>query len=111
VLSLSDRLNPWEVIERRLDAAGAADLVLALYNPASRTRTTQLAKARGVLLRHRSPETPVVVARDVGGQEESVLVTTLEELDPSAVDMRCLLIVGSSRTRVAGGQVWTPRTY
>jgi precorrin-2 C20-methyltransferase / precorrin-3B C17-methyltransferase len=111
VLSLSDRLKPWEVIERRLVAAGAADLVLALYNPASRSRTTQLAKARDVLLRHRSPETPVVVARDVGGQEESVLVTTLGELDPSTVDMRCLLIVGSSRTRVTGGQVWTPRTY
>jgi precorrin-2 C20-methyltransferase/precorrin-3B C17-methyltransferase len=116
VLSLSDRLKPWDVIERRLDAAGAADLVLALYNPASRTRTTQLELARKVLLRHRSPETPVVVARDVGGGEESVRVVTLGTLDPSTVDMRCLLIVGSSRTRVteraAGAPiVWTPRHY
>ncbi|MFD2419520.1 precorrin-2 C(20)-methyltransferase [Amycolatopsis pigmentata] len=111
VLSLSDRLKPWEIIERRLDAAGAADLVLAIYNPASRSRTTQLARAREVLLRHRDGETPVVVARDVGGAEESVRVTTLAGLDPSTVDMRCLLIVGSSRTRTGHGAVWTPRTY
>jgi precorrin-2 C20-methyltransferase/precorrin-3B C17-methyltransferase len=116
VLSLSDRLKPWSVIERRLDAAGAADLVLALYNPASRTRTTQLAVAQEVLLRHRSPETPVVIARDVGGAEESVRIVPLGELNSSIVDMRCLLIIGSSQTRVAtqadGSQVvWTPRRY
>jgi precorrin-2 C20-methyltransferase/precorrin-3B C17-methyltransferase len=116
VLSLSDQLKPWPVIERRLDAAGAADLVLALYNPASRTRTTQLALAQEVLLRHRLPETPVVIARDIGGPDESVRVVTLEELDSSFVDMRCLLIVGSSRTRVAARadgslMVWTPRRY
>ncbi|MFE3170165.1 precorrin-2 C(20)-methyltransferase [Amycolatopsis sp. NPDC059090] len=116
VLSLSDRLKPWEIIERRLDAAGAADLVLALYNPASRTRVTQLENAREVLLRHRDPGTPVVVARDVGGPEEDVRVTTLGSLDPAAVDMRCLLIVGSSRTVVEEGPdgrsiVWTPRSY
>ncbi|HVV12920.1 precorrin-2 C(20)-methyltransferase [Amycolatopsis sp.] len=111
VLSLSDRLKPWEIIEKRLDAAGAADLALAIYNPASRTRTTQLAQAREILLRHRDPGTPVVVARDVGGPEESVHVTTLGDLDPATVDMRCLLIVGSSRTQVTNGQVWTPRSY
>jgi precorrin-2 C20-methyltransferase/precorrin-3B C17-methyltransferase len=111
VLSLSDRLKPWEIIEKRLEAAGAADLVLALYNPASRSRTTQLADARAVLLRHRVPSTPVVVARDVGGPEEDIRVTTLGELDPSTVDMRCLLIVGSSKTRVDDGIVWTPRSY
>ncbi|MFD2469943.1 precorrin-2 C(20)-methyltransferase [Amycolatopsis silviterrae] len=116
VLSLSDRLKPWEIIERRLDAAGAADLVLALYNPASRTRVTQLENAREVLLRHRDPATPVVVARDVGGPEEDIRVTTLGGLDPSTVDMRCLLIVGSSRTVVEEGPdgrsiVWTPRSY
>ncbi|MTD52703.1 precorrin-2 C(20)-methyltransferase [Amycolatopsis pithecellobii] len=111
VLSLSDRLKPWEIIEKRLDAAGMADLVIAIYNPASRTRTTQLAQAQEILLRHRAPATPVAVARDVGGPEESVRITTLGELDPSTVDMRCLLIIGSSRTRVTNGQMWTPRTY
>jgi len=115
VLSLSDRLKPWEVIEQRLEAVGAADLVLAVYNPASRSRTTQLAQAREVLLRHRAPDTPVVVARDVGGPEESVRVLTLAHLDPATVDMRCLLIVGSSKTRIAdragSPTVWTPRSY
>ncbi|WP_199430472.1 precorrin-2 C(20)-methyltransferase [Qaidamihabitans albus] len=116
VLSLSDRLKPWEVIERRLAAAAEADLAVAIYNPASRSRTTQLALAREVLLRHREPATPVVIARDIGGAEESVRVDTLGTFDPATVDMRCLLIVGSSRTRVReqpGGSriVWTPRSY
>ncbi|MQA63995.1 MAG: precorrin-2 C(20)-methyltransferase [Actinophytocola sp.] len=115
VLSLSDRLKPWEVIEQRLDAVGAADLALAIYNPASRTRTTQLEQAREVLLRHRDPATPVVIARDVGGPEESVRTSTLGEFEAAEVDMRCLLIIGSSRTRVAdrdgAAMVWTPRRY
>jgi precorrin-2 C20-methyltransferase/precorrin-3B C17-methyltransferase len=111
VLSLSDRLKPWEIIEKRLDAAGAADLVIAIYNPASRSRTVQLERAKEVLLRHRAAGTPVVVARDVGGPEEAVRVTSLGELDVSTVDMRCLVIVGSSRTKVTNGQVWTPRSY
>ena len=116
VLSLSDQLKPWEVIERRLEAAGTADLVLALYNPASRTRRDQLERAILVLRRHRADETPVVVARAVGSKEESITVTTLAELDPAAVDMRTLLIVGSSTTRTLGGgngtrRVYTPRSY
>nr|WP_214324700.1 precorrin-2 C(20)-methyltransferase [Nonomuraea sediminis] len=112
VLSLSDLLKPWEVVADRIAAAARADLVLAIYNPASKSRTWQLAAARDLLLEHRGPETPVVVGRDVGGPEESLTVTTLGELDPARVDMRCLLIVGSSTTRVTGtGQVYTPRRY
>jgi precorrin-2 C20-methyltransferase/precorrin-3B C17-methyltransferase len=117
VLSLSDQLKPWEVVERRLDAAGAADLVLALYNPASRTRREQLARAIEVLRRHRAPDTPVVVARAVGADDETVDVTTLGAVEVDVVDMRTLLIVGSSATRViAGGdgsppRVYTPRRY
>jgi precorrin-2 C20-methyltransferase/precorrin-3B C17-methyltransferase len=116
VLSLSDRRKPWPVIEARLDAAAAADLVLAVYNPASASRRWQVDAARDVLLRHRKPATPVVVARDVGGPAESILVTDLAGLEPSVVDLRCLLIVGSSLTRVTERDgrptvVWTPRTY
>ncbi|MCA2226145.1 precorrin-2 C(20)-methyltransferase [Nonomuraea aurantiaca] len=112
VLSLSDLLKPWDVVADRLTAAAKADLVLALYNPASRSRTWQLAAARDLLLEHRDAATPVVVGRDVGGAQESVTVTTLGELDPAQVDMRCLLIVGSSTTRVtARGVVYTPRRY
>ncbi|MCZ7459091.1 precorrin-2 C(20)-methyltransferase [Streptomyces sp. WMMC940] len=115
-ISLSDRLKPWEVIAERLTVAARADLVLALYNPGSRSRTWQVAKARELLLGHRAPDTPVVVARDVGGPEESVRIVRLGELDPSVVDMRTLLLVGSSQTRTVrrgSGEeiVWTPRTY
>jgi precorrin-2 C20-methyltransferase/precorrin-3B C17-methyltransferase len=110
VMSLSDRLKPWEVVERRLRAVAEADLALAVYNPASRSRTEQIVTARRILLEHRKPDTVVVVGRDVGRDGESLTVTTLGELDPAAVDMRCLLIVGASGTRVTGaGRVWTPR--
>jgi precorrin-2 C20-methyltransferase/precorrin-3B C17-methyltransferase len=117
VISLSDQLKPWEQVERRLDAAGAGDFALALYNPASHTRREQLTRARETLLRHRAADTPVVVARAVGAPEEAVTVTTLGALDLDLVDMRTLLIVGSSTTRVlAGGnggppRVYTPRRY
>lgn len=111
VLSLSDRLKPWAVIERRLAAVAEADLVLAVYNPASRSRTHQVVEAQKVLLEHRSPDTVVVVGRDVGRAEESLAVTTLAELDASTIDMKCLLIVGSTQTRVTpGGGVWTSRS-
>ncbi|MZE78022.1 precorrin-3B C(17)-methyltransferase, partial [Streptomyces sp. SID5475] len=116
VVSLSDRLKPWEVIAGRLRAAAAADLVLALYNPGSRSRVHQVGKARELLLEHRAPHTPVVVARDVGGPEESVRIVRLAELDPDEVDMRTILLVGSTQTRAVtrgdGRQiVWTPRRY
>jgi precorrin-2 C20-methyltransferase/precorrin-3B C17-methyltransferase len=114
VVSLSDLLKPWEIVERRLRAAGEADLVLALYNPASRTRREQLADAVAVLREYRAPSTPVVVARAVGGSAESVTVTTLAALDLDRVDMRTLLIVGSSTTRAVPGpppRVYTPRRY
>ncbi|MFF3751357.1 precorrin-2 C(20)-methyltransferase [Streptomyces sp. NPDC002018] len=120
VVSLSDRLKPWEVIAERLHAAAAADLVLALYNPGSRSRTWQVGKARELLLEHRAPDTPVVVARDVGGAEENVRIVRLADLDPAWVDMRTILLVGSSQTvtvRRADGTglgeeiVWTPRRY
>ncbi len=116
VLSLSDRLKPWPVIAGRLAAAAQADLVIAIYNPASKSRREQLVHARELLLEHRAVDTPVVVGRDVGGPAETVRVTTLAELDPATIDMRCLLIVGSSQTRAvprADGStfVYTPRTY
>jgi precorrin-2 C20-methyltransferase/precorrin-3B C17-methyltransferase len=110
VVSLSDRLKPWPVIEQRLRAIAEADLVLAVYNPASRSRTTQVAEMQKILLESRSADTVVVVGRDVGRAGESLTVTTLAELDAACVDMKCLLIVGASTTqRTRSGQVWTPR--
>ncbi|MFI6761833.1 precorrin-2 C(20)-methyltransferase [Micromonospora sp. NPDC050417] len=116
VLSLSDRLKPWEVITKRLAAAASADLVIAIYNPGSKSRVWQVAAAKELLLEHRSPETPVVLGRDVGGSGERVRVVRLADLDPAEVDMRTLLLVGSSTTQVvsrggAGPVVFTPRRY
>lgn len=110
-VSLSDRLKPWEVIESRLRHIAEADLVLAIYNPRSRSRPDLLARAREVLLQVRPPQTVVVVARDVGRPGEGVQVTTLGELDPEQVDMTCLVIIGAAATQVSGtGRVWTARS-
>jgi precorrin-2 C20-methyltransferase/precorrin-3B C17-methyltransferase len=111
VISLSDRLKPWDVVARRLRSAAESDLVIAIYNPASSARRQQIADARALLLAHRAPETVVVVGRAVGTTEQQITVTTLAELDPDTIDMRCLVIVGSSQTRVANGRVFTPRRY
>lgn len=109
VVSLSDRLKPWHVVEKRLRAIAEADLVLAIYNPASRSRTEQIFTARDVLLEHRKPDTVVIVGRDIGRAEESLTVTTLGDLDPASIDMLCLIIVGAEGTRVSPAGVWTPR--
>ncbi|KWX21993.1 precorrin-2 C(20)-methyltransferase [Mycolicibacterium wolinskyi] len=123
VISLSDRLKPWDVIVERLTAAAKADLVLAIYNPASKTRTWQVGAMRDLLLTYRDPSTPVIIGRSVSGARpgpgESVRVVRLAELDPAEVDMRCLLIIGSSQTQwysdTADGKteerVFTPRNY
>jgi precorrin-2 C20-methyltransferase / precorrin-3B C17-methyltransferase len=111
VISLSDRLKPWSLVEQRLHAVGVADLVLAIYNPASRSRREQVARTRTVLLEYRSPETPVVVGRNVGRDGEELLVTTLADLDPESIDMTCLLIIGSSQTVTTGSGVWTSRSH
>jgi precorrin-3B C17-methyltransferase len=115
-ISLSDVLKPWDVVEARLRAAAGADFVLALYNPISSQRPWQLARALEVVREARDAETPVVLARDVGRAGEAVVVTTLGDADPADVDMRTVLIVGSSTTRRfddPSGRTWvyTPRTY
>ena len=110
VMSLSDRLKPWSVIEKRLRAIAEADLVLAIYNPASRARPDQIKLAREILLEHRRAETVVVVGRDVGRTEESLTVTTLGSLNTDTIDMKSLVLIGASSTRAtASGRVWTPR--
>lgn len=115
MISLSDRLKPWEVVSRRLAAVAAADMAIAIYNPASSQRTWQVAAMRDLLLEHRAPQTPVVIGRDVGGPTETVRVVTLAELDPDEIDMRTLLIVGATTTAVVasehGTRVYTSRRY
>jgi precorrin-3B C17-methyltransferase len=114
-LSLSDNLKPWEMIERRLDAAAGAGFVLALYNPLSRARPWQLGTAFARLRRHLAGSTPVVFGRAVGRADEQVIVTTLAEADAANADMSTLIIVGSAATRVIARDgrapfVYTPRT-
>jgi cobalt-precorrin 5A hydrolase / precorrin-3B C17-methyltransferase len=115
VISLSDILKSWSVIERRIIAAASSDMVIAFYNPASKQRTWQLATARDILLKYRLSDTPVVLARNIGREGESIMVKTLGEFSVSDVDMRTLVLVGSSKTRVVNhvGGVWvyTSREY
>lgn len=115
-ISLSDILKPWEVIEQRIAAAAAADLVMAFYNPISKQRIWQLGRAIEILLQSRDTKTPVILGRNLGRPGQSVRVCTLGEFKPQDADMRTLVIVGSSQTRIIPrkyGDVWvyTPRRY
>ena len=110
-ISLSDLLTPWAAIEARLEASAAGDFVISLYNPRSKGRGWQLGKAREILLRHRAPETPVGVVREAYRPAQSVRLTDLGSLDPRDVDMLTTVIVGSSRTVVRAGRMFTPRGY
>lgn len=114
-ISLSDRLTPLAVIEQRLEAALAGDFVIALFNPAATTRREPLERAMAVLRHARAAATPVVLARAVGRDDETVEVTTLGALDPARIDMLSLVIIGNSESRIvehAGGRfVLTPRGY
>lgn len=114
-VSLSDLLTPRETIESRLASAAAADFVIALYNPVSTTRRETFDRALEILRAHRAPETPVVVARNLGRDGERVEVVPLDRLDPARIDMTTTLIVGSSATRTfrhgTSTRAYTPRGY
>jgi cobalt-precorrin 5A hydrolase/precorrin-3B C17-methyltransferase len=116
VMSLSDNLKPWAIIEKRLDLASQADLALAFYNPISRSRPWQLGRALEIVAQHRTAETPVVLGRDIGRPGQTLRVITLGQLTPDQVDMRTMVLIGSSTTctfpRAEGGLwVYTPRWY
>jgi precorrin-3B C17-methyltransferase len=110
-LSLSDNLKPWELIERRLDAAAGAGFVIALYNPVSRARPWQLGAALERLRRHLPDTTPVVFGRAVGRADERIAVTTLGDAAPANADMATLIIVGSRETRTIARPGGTPLVY
>jgi len=110
-LSLSDNLKPWELIERRLDAAASAGFVIALYNPISRARPWQFGNALARLRQHLPPSTPAIFGRAVGRPDECVEVTTLDAADGKNADMATLVIVGSCETRVIARPGKTPLVY
>ncbi len=115
-ISLSDLMTPWEVIARRITAAAEGDFVVAFYNPVSKRRRQGLVEARRILLEHRAQDTPVLLARSLGRNDESVTPTTLGALSVDDVDMMTLVMVGASGTRTlerdfAAPWVYTPRGY
>ncbi len=115
-ISLSDNLKPWDVIETRLQHAAQADLVMAFYNPISRARPWQLDRALDIVRAHRAADTVVVLGRDIGRPGATLATTTLGALRSDQVDMRTMVIVGSSTTRrfaIGNAREWvyTPRWY
>jgi precorrin-3B C17-methyltransferase len=110
-MSLSDNLKPWQLVERRLDAAASTGFVIALYNPVSRARPWQLGQAIERLRRHLPPSTPVIFGRAVGRPDERVNVTTLDAADAASADMATLVIVGSRETRVIARHGLDPLVY
>ena len=111
IISLSDLMTPWEVIERRIKAAAAADFVTAVYNPKSHGRYWQLYRLQELFLQERSADTPVGYVRQAGRDEQEVKVTTLAQFDPEDVAMFTVILIGYSQSFVADGKFITPRGY
>ena len=111
VISLSDLMTPWSVIERRITAAAKGDFVTAVYNPRSHDRYWQLYRLQELFLQERSATTPVGCVRQAGRPEQSVTVTTLGALHPETVDMFTVIIIGNSQSYIADGHIITPRGY
>ena len=110
-LSLSDLHTPWPVIKRRVRAAAQGDFVLLCYNPRSAKRDWQLGRALELLAEQRPPTTPIGVVRNASRPDQSAILTTLADFDPTVVDMYSLVVIGASQTRIVGGRMVTPRGY
>lgn len=111
IISLSDLLTPYDLIMKRIDSAGAGDLIVCLYNPRSKTRKEHLPEAVKILLKHRSPETPVGIVRNARREDETSIISTLGSMPYDEVDMFSIVIVGNSQTYVSDGKMITPRGY
>ena len=111
LISLSDLMTPWEVIERRIKAAATGDFVTAIYNPKSHGRYWQLYRLQEIFLQQRSADTPVGYVRQAGREEQKIKITTLGVFDPEDVDMFTVILIGNSQSYVADGKMITPRGY
>ena len=111
LISLSDLMTPWDVIERRIKAAAVGDFVTAIYNPKSHGRYWQIYRLQELFLKYRSAETPVGYVRQAGREEQEIKVTTLEKFDPEEVDMFTVVLIGNSQSYLADGKFITPRGY
>lgn len=110
-VSLSDLLTPWEVIEKRLEAAASADFVIAIYNPKSKKRDWQIKRARDIILRHRDPDTPVGIVTAATREDESIVLTKLEDMAECDINMQSTVMVGNSHTYIWNEKMITPRGY
>ncbi|MGK7958384.1 MAG: precorrin-3B C(17)-methyltransferase [Crocosphaera sp.] len=110
-ISLSDLLTPWEVIKKRLEAAAIGDFVTAIYNPRSQTRQTQIIEAQRIFLNHRNPNTPVALVRCAYRQDESIILTNLQEMLTHNIDMLTTVLIGNSSTFFHQDWMITPRGY
>ena len=111
IISLSDLMTPWELIERRIKAAASGDFVTAVYNPKSHGRYWQLYRLVELFLQVRSPETPVGYVRQAGRDDQEIKVTTLAQFDPEDIDMFTVVLIGNSQSYIADGKIITPRGY
>jgi len=110
-ISLSDLLTPWEVIEKRLEAAASADFVIVIYNPKSRARREQINRARDIVLKFRPPQTPAGIVRAASRENERIIITGLKDMPVNEIDMQSTVIIGNSRTFTWNGRMVTPRGY
>lgn len=111
VISLSDLLTPWELIRKRVQMAAEGDFVTALYNPKSRKRTQNIEEVREIMLRYRSPATPVGIVTAASREQQAKVVSTLEDFTKEEINMFSLVIIGNSQTYVREGWMLTPRGY
>ena len=111
IISLSDLMTPWTIIERRICAAAEGDFVTAVYNPKSHGRYWQLYRLQELFLNERSAETPVGYVRQAGREEQSIKITTLGDFDPEEVDMFTVILIGNSQSYISNGKIITPRGY
>ena len=110
-ISLSDLLTDWDLIKKRVDLASQGDFVISLYNPKSNGRTTQIEDAAEIMLKYKSPETPVAIVRNAGREDERVTAATLGTMLEHEIDMLTVIIIGNSKTFMKNGKIITPRGY
>ena len=111
IISLSDLMTPWEVIERRIKAAAIGDFVTAIYNPKSHGRYWQLYRLQELFLQERDADTPVGYVRQAGREEQEIKLTTLGDFNPEDIDMFTVVLIGNSQSYIAEGKFITPRGY
>lgn len=110
-ISLSDLLTDWELIKKRLELAAQGDFVVSLYNPKSRGRVTQIEEAREIMMKYKPEATPVAIVRNAGREDETYILTTLNEMLNHEIDMLTIVIIGNTNTFIKNGKMITPRGY